>query len=145
MAWATEADILALTGVTVDAATLAQAQGVVELFAGISEDNETELSGRNTRMLRAAVAYQAVWTDAQVDVTGRMDVAKLKQDGAELDRGHRDALVLAPLAQRALDRLSWRGRRSTALRLGAPVYGTPEAYTAAWLRDDTADSWTAAS
>lgn len=135
--WATVADVAAITGVDVENDTLTRAEGVVELFAGISQDNTTELSGSNARMLRAAVAYQAAWMESQVDVTSRTDVASLDQDGVRVTPAHADALVLAPLAKRALDRLSWRGRRSTRLRRPGPSrYATFEDYAAAWLRDD---------
>ena len=141
MTWATISDTTALTGVTVDESTLAQAQRVVELFAGITEDNTTTLSGGNARMLRAAVAYQAAWMKAQIDVLSRVDVASLTQDGASVTPAGRDDLVLAPLAKRALARLSWHGRRSTSLRACAPTFATLEAYRAAWMRDETGDAW----
>lgn len=142
MTWATVADVLALAGVEVDAATLAQAEGVVELFVGISPDNTAELSGANTRMLRAAVAYQAAWMLAQVDVTGRMEVTSLDQDGTRVTPGTGDDLVLAPLAKRAVARLSWMGSRSIELRrCSAPRYATAEQYGAAWMRDATPPAW----
>lgn len=134
--WATLADVLSLTGVDAEPDTLTQAEGVVELFAGISPDNTTELSGGNARMLRAAVAYQTAWMESQVDVTSRTDVASLDQDGVRVTPAHADALVLAPLAKRALDRLSWRGRRSTRLhRRCEGRYASIEEYQRAWLRD----------
>ena len=149
MAWATSGDVLAKTGATVTEGELAMAQGVVELFAGISEDNTSELHPRNARMLLLAVAYQAAWMQAQVDVTGRMDVAAVQQDGAQVERGHRDAMVLAPLASRALDRLSWRGRRGTLVVTdhspGRSGFGSQDELQAAFLRDETSDRWIEAS
>lgn len=143
MPWATEAETLTLTGVSVDAGQLAQAQGVVELFAGITEANSTDLSASNDRMLRAAVAYQAAWTASQVDVTGRMEVSSVNQDGVSVTPGNGVDLVLAPLAKRALARLSWHRTRATVpVRAGCRVYPTQEAYAAAWLRDDTPEGWT---
>lgn len=137
MAWATDAETLALTGVTVPPPVLAQAQGVVELFAGISEDSTADLTAANRRMLRAACAYQAAWMVGQVDVTTRTDVAQLTQDGTQITPAGPDALILAPLARRALDRLSWlRKRTLRTVRSGRPTYATPAAYQDAWLRDE---------
>ena len=142
MAWATEAETLALTGVTVSAALLAQAQGVIELFAGITEANDSELTAANIRMLRVAVAYQAAWMDGQIDVTTRTDVAQVQQDGATVKPLGADALILAPLARRALDRLSWLRKRSMrTVRAGARTYGSVDAYQGAWMRDETSDNW----
>jgi len=135
MAWATTSDTLALTGVTVSDAVLAQAQGVIELYAGISEGNSADLSDANQRMLKAAVAYQAAWMHGQVDVTTRSDVAQLQQDGATVVPTGQDALLLAPLARRALDRLSWLRVRRTTFKQGRRPLSFDE-YRAAWLRDE---------
>lgn len=142
--WATVADVQSLTGVAVEPDALTQAEGVVELFAGITVDNTTELSGRNARMLRAAVAYQAAWMASQVDVTARTDISSIDQDGVRVTPAHADALVLAPLAKRALDRLSWRGGpRTIRLRREGPArFATFEEYAAAWMRDDELGTWT---
>ena len=142
MTWATVDETLALTGVTVSTAVLTQAQGVIELFSGITEDNTTELAPSNTRTLRAAVAYQAAWMDGQIDVTTRTEVAQMGQDGASFTTAGPDALVLAPLARRALDRLSWLRRRATrAVRMGRPTFSTLDAYEAAWMRDEAPGCW----
>jgi uncharacterized iron-regulated membrane protein len=142
MAWATEAETLALTGVTVSTSVLAQAQGVIELFSGMTEDNTTELAGANARMLRVAVAYQAAWMTSQIDVTSRTDVAQFEQDGARFTAGGADALILAPLARRALDRLSWLRRRSArSVRPGQRTFSNIDEYQGAWLRDETSDDW----
>lgn len=143
MAWATASEALALTGATVDDDQLDQAQGVVELFAGITEANTADL-GANRRLLRAAVAYQAVWMAAQIDVATRTDVSSLTQDGAGVTPAHADALILAPLAKRALDRLSWRhGPRSTRINRATdtPRFQTLAEAAAAFMRDETHDCW----
>lgn len=144
MAWATEAEALALTGVTVSAAVLTQAQGVVELFSGITEDNTTELKTSSVRMLRAAVAYQAAWMVSQVDVTSRTDVSQLDQDGTSFTAAGPDALIVAPLARRALERLSWLRKRTTrSVRAGRPTFSTVGAYGDAWMRDELPGGWRA--
>lgn len=142
MPWATAGEALTLTGASVTTAQLAQAQGVVELFAGITEDNTADL-GANLRLLRAAVAYQAVWMAAQIDVATRTDVQSIQQDGTNVTPGHADALILAPLAKRCLDRLSWRGPRSVRLVAtdDGPKFPNLAAYEAAFMRDETRDDW----
>lgn len=143
MAWATTSDVLALTGQTVDSATLAQAQGVVELFAGVTATN-TELSDKALRTLKTAVIYQAAWLLSQVDITSRMEVTSLEQDGSKVTPGSGDDLLLAPLAKRALARLPWASRGSIRVSAPcAPVYASMEAWQAAWLRDDAPDVWRA--
>src|SRR5690606_10421827 len=114
---------------------LAQAQGVIELYAGISEGNSAELSAANARMLKAAVAYQAAWMAGQIDVTTRTDVAQLQQDGATFTPPRQDPLRLAALARRAARRLSWLRVRRTTFKQGRRPLGFDE-YRSAWLRDE---------
>src|SRR5690606_12174704 len=116
MSWASAEDTLAMTGVQVTEDLLAQAQGVIDVFSGVTEGAEQEISARNRRLLRSAVAYQAAWMVGQIDVMTRTDVSQLRQDGSEFTAAHPDSLVLAPLAKRCLDRLSWRGARSRRVR-----------------------------
>lgn len=143
MPWADEAEVLALTGANVDPSLLTQAQGVIDLFAGVTEAASVNLSTRNARLLRMATAYQAAWMHAQVDVTSRTDVARVEQDGVVVLPANADALVLAPLAARALSGLSWRNRQTVTVRRGEPRYATHEAYAEAWMRDETPDCWRA--
>lgn len=143
MAWATTADVLAMTGSTVTADELARAVAVVELFVGITEDNETELTESNLRMLKAAACYQAAWMASQVDVVGRMSVERIEQDGAVVQPGAADDLVLAPLAKRAVQRLSWMGGRSTTFVMEPVRFASVDAWQDAWLRDGTGDGWRA--
>lgn len=143
MAWATEAEVLALTGTAVTAAHLTQAQGVIDLFSGATETTE-DLNVRNLRLLKAAAAYQAAWMAAQVDVPGRVEVSRVDQDGVEVHPAHEDALVLAPLARRALAQLSWRRRATVTVRAGrVPRFATHEEWAAAWLADGVGGYWRA--
>lgn len=143
MAWATTSEVLALTGVTVEDATLSQAQGVIDLVSGVTEDVE-DLSTRDTRLLRAAVAYQAAWMHGQVDVMTRSEVSALEQDGVKVTPTDADALILAPLARRALAGLSWnrRVRTNHVAPAGPRAFRTLEDYREAWLRDEVAEGWT---
>lgn len=138
MAWASVFEVLELTGVTVTIAQLDYAQGVIDLFSGVTEDAWANLSGRNLRLLNAATAYQAVWMAAQVDVITRTDVSELDQDGVKFTPAHQDALLLAPLAKRCLDRLSWHGARTLRVNprgCHEGRYSDIGAWQAAWLRD----------
>lgn len=114
MAWADEAYTLSITGVTVTAAKVTQAQAMIELFAGVTE--QYKLTARDTRHLRMAVAYHAAWLTGQIDVASRTDVTQVTQDEMSFTYQNADGAVLAPLAQRALKRLSWKTNRSVRLR-----------------------------
>jgi hypothetical protein len=110
MAWADAAYTLEITGVTVTDAQVLQAQAVIELFSGVTENYA--ISGRDVRHLRMAVAYQAGWMKGQIDVTTRTDVSAVTQDQLSLTYANAEAPVLAPLARHAIKRLSWKGSRS---------------------------------
>ncbi len=118
MTWADAGFTLAITGVTVSPEQLAQAQGVIDLTSGTTEDAAVDLAlrPRDLRYLRMAVAYQAAWMSTQIDLFARTEVSSLNQDGLQMTPGHADALLLAPLARRALHRLSWRRTRSVSVR-----------------------------
>ena len=146
VSWTTPADVLALTGVTVTDAQLSQAQGIIDLFSGATLAAIDDISVRDLRFLKMAAGYQAAWQAAQVDVMTRTDVATLSQDGVSFTPGGPDALQLAPLARRCLDRLSWNRPRS--LRLHGCYdhsYPTLSEYAYAWLHDapeiDNSPDW----
>lgn len=110
--WGTTANTKTLTGVTVDDDTLAQASRQIELVTGaVYEFTKTLLNKLDAYWIAAAVGYQAAWLADQPDAYVRLDVENASQDG-ESANFKPDALVLAPLARRALKRLSWRGTRS---------------------------------
>ncbi|WP_018502990.1 hypothetical protein [Parafrankia discariae] len=126
MSWATTADVAALTGVTVTDALLAQAQGVIDIHAGRTwADDLTRVGDRDRSWLALAVAYQAAWMAAQIDLFSRTEVTAVNQDGMQYSPGHEDAMVLAPLARRSLRRLSWRRSRSVRVRPRRPTEPAP--------------------
>jgi len=114
MTWATEAETLTYTGITVTAAELGQAQAIIEMFSDVTE--EATLSSKNTRLLRMAVAYQAAWITEHPDLFTHVDVSTMLQDGLQFTRGHENGTLLAPFARRAINRLSWRRTRSLRVR-----------------------------
>lgn len=134
--WTSEAQVLELTGATVTSAHLTQAQGVIDIYSGITLDYTDEINLRNRRLLAAATAYQAAWMVRQIDVTTRTDVSKLNQEGVQFDLAHEDALLLAPLAKRCLDRLSWRGSGSLCVA-SQPVLTPLAQREALFLSDGT--------
>lgn len=107
MPWATIPNVSTYTGVPVSIEELSQAQAIIELFCGVTED--AEITGaKNLRLLRLAVAYQAAWITAHSDVFTNIDITSMQQDGVNFSVSHDNAGLLAPLAKRALVRLSWR-------------------------------------
>lgn len=136
--WATEGDVASLTGVVVDSTQISQANAVIELHSGriyslstVTDPNGVTNTGpRDAEWMRRACAYQAAWMAAQPDMFTRLDLNAVNQEGRAV--GLKDyTLVLAPLAKRALDRVSWRKSRSLHVRspfedgLGAAVLGGP--------------------
>jgi hypothetical protein len=116
MSWATVAETLTYTGITVGQDNIDAAQAMVELFADVTEDSNANISSKNLRLLKMAVAYQAAWMTDHPDVFTNVDVSTMLQDGLQFTNAHANAGILAPLAKRAIDRLSWRRNRSIRIR-----------------------------
>jgi hypothetical protein len=110
MGWATPDDVFDLTGREASPESLAAAQTMIELFSGtttIASDEEL-IASKNLRLLQQAVAWQAVWLEAHPDALEAMDVTGVSQDGLSATYANANAHLLAPLATRCLNRLSWR-------------------------------------
>lgn len=134
--WASIADVLAYTGATVTDAQIGVAQGVIDIYAQVTTDTVEPISPRDRRLLKQALSYQTVWQINQVDLITRTDVSQVNQDGMSFSPAGADALLLAPLTKRCLDRLSWRRPRSLRVRQGRGTsYQNIEALQDAWLRD----------
>ena len=118
MAWATVAETLTYTGITVTEAEVQQAQFIVELFCDTTEEASDAglISSKNLRFLKMAVAYQAAWITEHPDLFTHVDVSTMLQDGLQFTRGHENATLLAPLARRAINRLSWKRNRSIKVK-----------------------------
>lgn len=121
MAWATDEDVVAITGREATQESLAAAQVIVEIFSGTTElaSDDELIASRNLRHLKTAVAFQAVWLDAHPDVLEAMDVEGVSQDGLNATYANANAHLLAPLANRCIARLSWRRQIQTGLRRNA--------------------------
>ncbi|WP_445520440.1 hypothetical protein [Streptomyces sp. NEAU-174] len=114
-AWATPQQVIDTTGVTVTWAQLVQAQAAVEVFSNRIYADTPRMRTRDVYWLGKAVAYQAAWLVGQYDVSTRLDSSQVQQDGvvASLDA---KAMVLAPMAKWALQRVSWMRSRTVHLR-----------------------------
>lgn len=135
--WATADDVLSLTNAAVTHRDIGVAQGVISTFTGIDDDDMMAMiTGRDARYLQRAVCYQAAWMVAQIDALSRTDVATLDQDGVNFQTSHRDALVLAPMAKRCIDRLSWM-RTRTRMQSTKPL----SARSFVSGNDDDDDDW----
>lgn len=133
LAWATPADVKTYTGLTATEAEIMQAHLLIELFAGttIEASNVGNVSSRNRRYLRMAVAYQTAWMQEHPDIFTAMDVTSV--EGAQLRSDN--AGFLAPLADRCLNRLSWRlrpwrVRRGVTAMVPPPDFGSRESAAA---------------
>lgn len=109
--WCTADDVTLYTGAQVTAAQLAQAQAAIDVAAGRSIDVYSSLRARDLYYMKLAAAYQCAWMAAQPDMFTRTEVKQSTGDGMSVQFGD-GALVLAPLARRALRRVSWRRSRS---------------------------------
>lgn len=116
MGWATVADVSAVTTRAVDADTLTVAQSMVEVFVDrYSPDDDTTLSTRDLARLKKAVCWQAAWLASNPAVDARGLVSTTSQDGATAVMATRDAVVLAPLAKRAIRNLQLRRRNTVRM------------------------------
>lgn len=116
--WASATDVITFTGITVSSGQLEQAQAVIEMFADTTSDasDAGNIAPKNLRLLKLATAYQAAWITQHPDAFTNIDLSNFNQDQVSGTLRHDNALVLAPLAKRAIDRLSWK--RIRALRIG---------------------------
>ena len=143
--WSSVTQVSDLTGVTVTGAELTRAEAVIGISCGRDPDTTplASLSVRDQSWLGRAVAYQAAWMQAQPDMFTRSLVATYSDNGQSLAFGP-SGQELAPLARRALRRLSWKGSLSVAVR-GQSERAGLAALVGGGVRDDddggAADDW----
>lgn len=115
--WASVSDVTSKTGVTPTETQRTIAVGVLETVTGLIEEVERpDISDRDRYFLKLATCYQAAFVVDNPDLFARADVTSASQDGESATFRNPDAHLLAPLARKAIRRLSWRGIR--ALRPG---------------------------
>jgi len=122
MAWATLAEITEYPGGDqVTTAHLALAQDLVEIFAGVTEDASDQdlVSSRDLRLLNRAVIYEAIFVSDHPEVLTVHDVESASGDGISAQYRTANAQFIAPLADRCINRLSWRQRGLRVRRRGA--------------------------
>jgi hypothetical protein len=119
-AWATTDEVAAITGVdetTITDEAINRAQYIIDMTSGRSfamkQLLESHLHQRDLYYLKLATAYQTVWMMAQPDMFTRSDLGNpIQQDKGLSVSFMPGGTTLAPLAKRALRRLSWKGSRS---------------------------------
>ena len=112
MSWATTADVLSITSKAVSEDTIEAAQFMIEIFADVTEDSDRYISSKNTRLLKGAVAYQAAWMTSHPDQFTNSDFESFQMDGLSVTNRHANSMILAPMAKRCIDRLSWKRNRN---------------------------------
>ena len=114
-AWATAQDVTDSTGVTVTDQQLVQAQKNIEVFTNRIYADTARIRTRDLHWLGQAVAYQAAWIAGQFGLETRLDATQIQQDQVSTTL-QGDGLVLAPMAARALRRVSWMRSRTVHIR-----------------------------
>jgi len=113
MAWATLDEIGDYPSpIEVTDAHLFVAQDLVELFANVTEDatDQDLISTRDVRLLNRAVIYQSIFVANHSELLTSHDVTSASGDGLSAQYRTADAQLLAPMASRLINRLSWRQR-----------------------------------
>lgn len=146
--WATTSNVRSITGETVTEDELADAQGVIELYAGRtfagSKDNES-IRVKDVVWLQKAVAYQAVWQRQQPGYKTRHAIKEVNQDGAQIiyagssEPNNTALIMLAPLAQRSLKNVSWM--RSRTIKVKAPSWDGDHPSYGDYKRNDDHPGW----
>ncbi|MDH6448183.1 hypothetical protein M2155_000591 [Streptomyces sp. SAI-119] len=114
-AWATPQEVIDATGVSVTGQQLAQAQSDIEIFTNRIYADTERIRPRDLHWLGQAVARQAAWLAGQFGLETRLDATQIQQD--QVSTGLKDdGLVLAPMAARALRRVSWMRSRTVHIR-----------------------------
>lgn len=108
----TREQVADITGVTVDQATLATAQAMIEAYVGRTEMDIVDASDKAT--LGRATMFQAVYINGQaLDVLEQVAVKSMTvgSTNTTFDTSMM-APYLSPWAKMACQRVSWRGSRS---------------------------------
>lgn len=114
--WASISETLAYTRLNVEQEDLDSAQAMIELFADVIYEQSDKISTKNLRLLKMAVAYQAAWMTEHPDLFTHTDIQSINQDGIFYVHQHENSYLIAPMARRALKRLSWMRNKSIRVR-----------------------------
>jgi hypothetical protein len=113
--WAQADDVLTYTGETVTDAQVMRAQAIIDMFTARTYDALPRIGTRDLYWLKLATAYQAAWMLAQPDLYSRLDFATISAGSRPVELKE-DTLRIAPLAAKALKRVSWLRSRSLHVR-----------------------------
>jgi hypothetical protein len=108
----TPQEVMNLTGINVTESGITSASGVIELYCGRPQAIWSSLKPRDRRTLKLAVIFQAAWLASHPEAFTAVDAESYQQLDQRVDLRDGTAMVLAPLAKRALRSLSWRATRS---------------------------------
>lgn len=114
--WATASETLAYTGISVSEDNLTAAQAMIELFADVIYEQSDKISTKNLRLLKMSVAYQAAWMTDHDDLFTHTDIQSINQDGIFYVHQHENSYLLAPMARRAIKRLSWMRNKTIRIK-----------------------------
>ncbi len=148
--WCTVADVLMFTGITVDLPQVVMANATLELHLGRTyfemmsnpDAGQVKIGRRDLEWLRRACAYQCAWQAAQPDMFQRLDMDALASTGRPITLKDR-ALTLAPLARKAIERVSWLRTRSIHVRSPFEDGMGPISPNAAAEVNDYYETWSA--
>ncbi len=124
--FASPADVKLVTGQPCDDASLAIAWSILEVVSGrplyeLTVPDTDVLTARDRYWLRAAICWQAIWIAANPDFFSTYDIANMNQSGQSATL-NTDALVVAPMARRALRNITWIRSRSVKIQRPIPWY-----------------------
>lgn len=131
--WATQTDVLNITGQTVTAAQVQYAGSIIDLFTGrpysfqwtdpsslevLTYNWWENVGATDMHFLNLAVVYQTLWMVQQPDLYTRLDLDSIQTMRAPIKLNSDNALMIGPLVKKALSRVSWL--RSRALHVRSP-------------------------
>lgn len=109
---ATVDDVYELTGYTANESDIKRAQAIVEVYAGRPEALVTNVS--DLAWLRYAVAWQVAYmAEDPQSIYEQANIESITSNDTHINFGGK-AYQIAPLAAKAVSRLSWRKSRSIA-------------------------------
>lgn len=111
-AWASVNDVYTITGFTPTNAQLATAGAVIDIYVNRTFSASGGMSARDLYWLKQAVAWQTVFEANNPGLAQRSLVTDINQDGLTARYPNEASVILAPLAQRAIRNLSWKGSRT---------------------------------
>lgn len=110
--WCTTQDVLNMTSATITSTQLLQAGFLIDIACGRAYAVDgTRVASRDANFLKVACAWQACWMASQPDFFNRIDALDISQ-GRSRTQLRDTAMFLAPLARKALKRVSWLKSRS---------------------------------